>query len=85
MKHPTKKQFQKVIDLLYTVLPLTFDNKDHLNMGELRVSDGFHSCGTVHCFGGWFAVALLNEKILTGRVNYMDGGNAHHLRRSLRG
>lgn len=72
---PTKAQFQKVIDLLYTILPLTFEREGSLNMMESDVNHCEHQCGTVHCFGGWFAVALLHEKQIKGHVSYGEGAD----------
>lgn len=73
MHTPTKAQFQKVIDLMYTILPLTFERRDSLDMSESRVDCNGHVCGTVHCFGGWFAVACINESILRKKISYGDG------------
>lgn len=72
---PTKAQFQRVIDLMYTILPLTFEREDSLRMMETRVFSPYYQCGTVHCFGGWFAVALLQEKQLDGNVSYNKGAD----------
>lgn len=74
MHTPTRAQFQKVIDLLYTILPLTFEQECSLNMAVTRVNYN-HVCGTVHCFGGWIAVALIEADKLTGEVWYDDGAN----------
>lgn len=76
MHTPTKAQLQKVIDLMYTILPLTFERRDSLDMSESRVDCNDHVCGTVHCFAGWFAVACMNAKILSPHISYTDGGDA---------
>lgn len=73
MKHPTKKQMQKVIDLMYTILPLTFERKRSLDMEEGQVNCDYE-CGSVHCFGGWFAVACLEAGLLEGYVTFRGGG-----------
>lgn len=57
MKHtPTKKQFQTVIDNFKKVLPQA-KKAGHLNMMETNVNMYDHKCGTVHCIGGWYAIA----------------------------
>lgn len=73
MKHPTKKQFQKVIDIMYSVLPLTFEEGARLNMMETEVNCNGHICGTTHCFAGWFAVGALNAGLLRGKIYFNDG------------
>lgn len=75
MKHPTKKQMQKVIDIMYSVLPLTFEEGARLDMMEVSVNDCFHKCGTVHCFAGWFAVGALNAGLLKGKIYYSVGAD----------
>ena len=34
--------------------------EDHLDMMEGCGRDEGHPCGTVHCFGGWYAIALFD-------------------------
>lgn len=58
---PTQKQWQTVIDKLYSVLPLTFEPGARLDMQEYHVNND-HKCGTVHCVGGWYAVAHYQER-----------------------
>lgn len=73
MKHPTKQQMQTVIDNLYAVLPLTFEDENHLDMWETGV-DIDHQCGTVHCFAGWYAAsARLRNRIKKGGINWVRG------------
>ena len=65
---PTKAQWQTVIDNFKKVLPFTEkDPKKHLNMLEACVKNSSHECGTVHCVGGWYAVATcdLTEQYIT--------------------
>jgi hypothetical protein len=65
----TKSQVQLVIDNFNKVLPMA-TLKNHLHMGEDAVNDDDHKCGTIHCHGGWYAVATLdNTKFLT----FIDG------------
>lgn len=53
---------------------------NHLNMMEGSVNNlEGHTCGTVHCVGGWYAIATID---LSKRVvDYHDGGHemAKHL------
>jgi hypothetical protein len=74
MHTPTRKQWQVVIDNLYKILPLTFESgKGHLNMGEGLVNDRDHPCCTVHCVGGWYAIATLD--VDNESVDFRDGAN----------
>lgn len=69
MHTPTKAQMQVVIDNLKKVLPIaTLPN--HLDMGCPHVNNTSHTCGTVHCFGGWYAVAVCD---LSEFINYEEG------------
>jgi hypothetical protein len=70
MHNPTKKQWQKVIDNLNKVLPLAFQ-ENHLNMRNADVNCR-QQCGTIHCVGGWYAVATLYGR---KRLTYSDGAN----------
>lgn len=70
MNHtPTKAQWQVVIDNLKKVLPLA-TREDHLNMGYGGVNTWGHVCGTMHCVGGWYAVATLDKR---QELTYEDG------------
>lgn len=82
MRNPTSQQVQKVIDNLTSVLPLTFDKNGkqrdkHLSMavGSVRTTDEhlgvIHECGTTHCHGGWYAVAVCDRTRQS--IGYMDG------------
>lgn len=71
MHTPTKAQWQTVIDNFYKILPLALDSGEcHLDMSEPGVNI-YHECGTVHCVGGWYAIATMD----TGkdRVDFLDG------------
>lgn len=72
------KDVQQVIDIFKTVLP----QGGKLSMMESGCTVNKHGCGTVHCHGGWFAIALGLPKYHghdgKGRwvsVNYATGGN----------
>lgn len=61
---------------MYTILPLTFERMDSLDMSYPFVDNcEHHTCGTIHCFGGWFAVACLNARLLKRGVYFSDGAN----------
>lgn len=60
MHTPTKTQWQTVIDNFEKVLPMA-TLKKHLDMSEPCVRNFDHKCGTVHCVGGWYAVAVINH------------------------
>jgi hypothetical protein len=70
-KHPKSENILKVIKAFQKVLPLTKKEKRHLDMGEPNVNIGTE-CGTIHCHGGWFAVAVCDLK---KGVDYIDGAN----------
>jgi len=74
--HPTKKQMAQVIENFYRILPLTFEaGHKHLDFDEWRVTGHNFECGTIHCVGGWYAIAKgLNEK--SDRVDFLDGARA---------
>lgn len=56
MHTPTKTQWQTVIDNFKKVLPLAVQ-ENHLDLMEGAVNQD-HQCGTVHCIGGWYAMAI---------------------------
>lgn len=72
MRKPTKNQWQVVIDNLRKVLPMA-ERDGGLDMFEGRVNELDHQCGTIHCVGGWYAVAALNTSL---PLTYLDGTNA---------
>lgn len=47
--------------------------KGILNMHETKVNH-FHICGTVHCHGGWYAVATMSPN--DNGLDYSDGADA---------
>lgn len=57
--NPTKQQWQKVINNFERVLPMA-KSENQLDMEEPRVNKENYKCGTIHCVGGWYAVATLN-------------------------
>lgn len=84
MHTPTKQQWQTVIDNFKKVLPLSIREGCGLNMAETEVNkpidfDWFTekstctTCGTVHCVGGWYAVATLSPDLAEDRISYTDG------------
>jgi hypothetical protein len=66
-KHPKSENILKVIKTFEKVLP-SAKKRGHLDMTEPKVRE----CGTVHCHGGWFAVAVCDLK---KGVDYIDGAN----------
>lgn len=72
MHTPTKAQWQVVIDNLKKVLPLAVRER-HLNMMEPDAKSENHECGTIHCFGGWYAVAACDHSEVY--LGYDDGAN----------
>jgi len=73
-----KQQVQIVIDNFKKVLPMAIE-ENHLDMQNPFVNSGNHTCGTTHCHGGWYAIAVFNTKLK--KVNYHDGAAmiAEHL------
>lgn len=72
MQHPKSKDVRKIVALLTSVLPLA-KAKRHLDMGCTKINGDRHKCGTVHCHGGWFGVAL--KLHLHGEVSFTDGAD----------
>lgn len=72
MHTPTKQQWQTVIDNFEKVLPLA-TREHHLHMMETRVNRGNHACGTIHCIGGWYAVASLDME--NKSLDFIDGAD----------
>jgi hypothetical protein len=79
MRNPTRKQVDFVIKKLKLVREQA-SREDAFNMNEERVYDkeSEYKCGTVHCVGGWYAVANLNRKEIKdefnqGRVSFVNG------------
>lgn len=75
MHTPTKAQFQTVIDnLKRAVNEYGATSEDEFDMSEGQTSNDYGTmCGTVHCIGGWYAIATLQP--FNGRVSYVDGAN----------
>jgi hypothetical protein len=57
MHTPTKAQFQTVIDNLKSVLPMAIQEQNHFDMMQGTVACAGAICDTVHCIGGWYAIA----------------------------
>ena len=79
MKNPTVKQVEFVIEKLKLVRDKA-NEEGAFDMSIWRVYDDHHECGTVHCVGGWYAVAnsdrqVIKDKIKNGRVGYDDGAD----------
>jgi hypothetical protein len=68
MTHPKSSDVLKVIEGFKKVLP----KAGRLDMGQCAVNVG-HTCGTVHCHAGWFAVAVCD---LNKRLDYSHGRDA---------
>jgi hypothetical protein len=71
MHTPTKAHWQVVIDKLKSILPMA-KHESNFDMGQGRVNC-FHKCGTVHCVGGWYAIASGLHNM--GPVDYEDGAD----------
>lgn len=69
MHTPTKSQWQAVIDNTKKAMEMATD-PDHLDMEQVRVNVFDHKCGTIHCWGGWYAVVTLDN---SGHLSYMNG------------
>jgi len=81
MQHPSSDQVQKVISKLESVLPLA-RHPLHLDMSQGVVNRHGYSCGSIHCHGGWYAIAtlglrkrnfLLEYIFPQPKVDYRDG------------
>lgn len=70
MQHPTSKAVFEVVERFKSVLPLATLPR-HLQMGVSKVNECGHECGTVHCHGGWYAVAVL--PIADAEFGFQDG------------
>ena len=80
MHTPTKSQWQAVINNFKKVLPMAKEDSQ-LDMLEPDVNNNHHSCGTVHCVGGWYAVACGLDNKDSTFITYRHGANemARHL------
>jgi len=56
MQHPTSTAVRKMIDKFKSVLPLA-QRENHLSMSCTSVKSINHPCGSIHCHGGWYAIA----------------------------
>ena len=79
MKNPTVEQVNFVIKKLQLVRDDAI-KEGAFNMNVWRVYDDHHECGTVHCVGGWYAVAnwrrqAIKDKFNKGRVTYEHGAD----------
>jgi hypothetical protein len=70
MRNPTVKQVAFVIDKLKLVRKQA-NEECALDIDESRVYNKKYKyeCGTVHCVGGWYAVANLNRKFIKDKFN----------------
>jgi hypothetical protein len=71
MKNPTIKQVEYVIEKLESVIEQACE-EDAFDIGETRVYDNKkdkYECGTVHCVGGWYAVANLRRRAIKDKFN----------------
>jgi len=59
-KNPTSENVSKVIANFEKVLPKA-TRQDHLKMLTPHVNCMGHECGTIHCHGGWYAVATCDS------------------------
>ena len=68
-----KQNIQRIIDNLKSVEQQAL-KEDAFNMLEGNVKSERHQCNTVHCVGGWYAIACgLHEK--QKYINYSAGAN----------
>jgi hypothetical protein len=90
MHTPKKENWQMVIDNLKSVQHLSEREGCGLDMNETEVNQrwrlrennfGKNTCGTIHCVGGWYAVAVLNPQDAITRISFSDG--AHMMARHL--
>jgi hypothetical protein len=70
MRNPTVEQVEYVIKKLKSVRDDAI-KEGAFHMDEARVYSGGdkYECGTVHCVGGWYAVANLNRKFIKDKFN----------------
>lgn len=75
MHTPTKAQFQTVIDNLNRVVTqYGAYSHDEFDMGQGLASNGSGEiCGTVHCIGGWYAIATLQP--FSSKTEYSHGAS----------
>jgi len=76
MNHPSKEQFQVVIDRLSAMIPFA-QRDEQFNMHEPTViQPNAHACGTVHCVGGWYiAYEYMVTKTPTPKTEYIGFGD----------
>lgn len=68
----TKERMVKKRFLRSAIITYGENCRSHLDMGVGAVNNG-HECGTIHCHGGWYAIAAgLHKKKIVG---FNDGAN----------
>lgn len=77
-RHPTPEQVQTVIDNLISIQNQA-NKAGAFDIEEAAVSTEDHTCGTVHCVGGWYAVAnkchhFVSKLIASENCDFEDGG-----------
>lgn len=83
MHTPTQKQWATVIEKLYSVLPFALQEGSRLEMGESCVNVCGYPCGTVHCVGGWYAIAHWQDKAMNGSAILYFVHGAYKMARDL--
>ena len=79
MRSPTIKQVEYVIEKLESVREqASEEGAFNINEGCVYDKEYKYKCGTVHCVGGWYAVAslrrkMIKNKIKNGYVDFKDG------------
>ena len=71
LKQPTAKQIETILVTFEKVLPKA-QKKRQFDIFECKVNQYGHVCGTVHCVGGWYAVAACD---LSKHVDYIHGAS----------
>lgn len=83
MKHPKSDDVLKVIENLRKVaIFASFEDSLDMHKGDITGLPMVFSCGTTHCHGGWYAVAVMPFwKRMSRSVGFSDGAKlmAEHL------
>lgn len=74
MENPEKINFIKFLVKLLKAVKASEQSECHqpFEISESRINMGNHTCGTVHCVAGWYAVANCDT---TQNMDYTTGAN----------
>jgi len=71
-KHPLPEAIYLAVEAVEKTLSASIlNNRKRFDIGQFKVNIGY-DCGTIHCAGGWFAVALCDTQ---KEISFTDGAD----------